>query len=284
MNKFHIGFGGHPLTGDDFEYIQFANRDAIAGSLSYLRGQTADDLVVLNGCNVSVVGSNYTYTDGYIWYNGEVYYVPAQPVPQAMVVGGDHVFSIVSTNNATGIDTYQNGTIVNTWEDRTAVILHNTSGSNVYNAQILFKYVISQIVDQAALFAKLSDLTPFAQKSIDTWHVIGAGGQPAYGSTWGAIAGKDSRFIKDDVGGVSVRLNATTTGVAPGGVIFVLPVGYRPVTQVTMIVHKYNVSALPVAYVGAIDTAGNVTIVDGTNSPFFQAPAGSYLCEIYFKI
>jgi microcystin-dependent protein len=62
---------------------------------------------------------------------------------------------------------------------------------------------------------------------LDTWHVIGAAGQPAYGSGYTAYAGFISpAFRKDPFG--RVHLRGLVNGYVASGAIFTLPVGYRP--------------------------------------------------------
>jgi hypothetical protein len=64
---------------------------------------------------------------------------------------------------------------------------------------------------------------------LDTWHVVGASGEPAYKNSWGtsgASTNSIAGFRKDPFG--KVMLRGAVKGGANATVVFTLPVGYRP--------------------------------------------------------
>lgn len=99
--------GGHPLTLNDLSFALLAQQDENKGSLSFLKGLCPSDVVVLSGCVITIAGPNFTHTDGYVWLNNEVFYVPANAVPRATNLTFE--FNIVETVDATGTKTYYGG-------------------------------------------------------------------------------------------------------------------------------------------------------------------------------
>jgi hypothetical protein len=66
-----------------------------------------------------------------------------------------------------------------------------------------------------------------ANITMDTWHIVGAAGEPAFQNSWASVAGFPTvAFRRFPDGTVAVR--GAVSGGTAGGVIFTLPVGYRP--------------------------------------------------------
>lgn len=62
-------------------FITSGNINFVADFITaYLGSYTTNDLIVLWGCNVSVIGSTYTITDGAIFYNKQIYKVTGSSV------------------------------------------------------------------------------------------------------------------------------------------------------------------------------------------------------------
>jgi len=64
--------------------------------------------------------------------------------------------------------------------------------------------------------------------NLDTWHLVGATGEPAFQSGWSNVSsqGHPLAFRKDPFG--KVMLRGVVSGGAVDSVIFTLPAGYRP--------------------------------------------------------
>jgi len=271
MDKLQIGNGGHPLLGDNIKFVQDAWRSGFSGLLRAFNSNTIDDSGKLYGCNIVIAGSNYTYTEGYAWLGDEIYYVPAQTTPQPLGVGGSaFVFSFQNQITLTG--QYQNTTTQNVHYSRYATILHNTSGVYEINSACTFEFVLADLLITTGKLTTPSALStaiaPLANKTIDTWHQVGAAGEPAYYAGWsdGASGAQGIRFKKNDIGTVSFVGSATAGGVATNSV-FNLPVGYRPQFDIVMPIMQYIAGATRTMYLMKITSAnGLVEIVDAINS------------------
>jgi microcystin-dependent protein len=79
--------------------------------------------------------------------------------------------------------------------------------------------------------------TPAAPLALDTWHLVGTAGEPAYNSLWKSYAGGFPLvgFTKDPFGRVQLKgLLGATGNIAAGTTIFTLPAGYWPQTSVLL--------------------------------------------------
>lgn len=62
-----------------------------------------------------------------------------------------------------------------------------------------------------------------------TWHVVATAGEPSYQNSWVEDQpALQCSFLIDDSGLVHLVMNAKRLGGGTGGVIFTLPVGFRP--------------------------------------------------------
>jgi hypothetical protein len=101
---------------------------------------------------------------------------------------------------------------------------------------------------------------------LDVWHTIGNAGEPAFGTGWGAQAGKSVQFRKDPFGKVMVRGAFRSTlswAFTPptNNVLFTLPVGYRPVIDWQFKILTIEPSG---ANSSALHVVGLVSAADGT--------------------
>jgi hypothetical protein len=101
---------------------------------------------------------------------------------------------------------------------------------------------------------------------MDTWHVIGAAGEPAFANSWVNDAGATTKFRKYPDGKVRIagRIRA---GTLPG-IAFTLPVGYRP-TQLNIFDALCNNGSTDLQGQLRIDTVGAVTITGGSGTNWF---------------
>lgn len=112
--------------------------------------------------------------------------------------------------------------------------------------------------------------------AIETWHVVGAGGQPPFLNSFSA-GGTAPRFQFEPIGGGRVRLSgAVNTGVVTGAntAMFTLPAGYRParnlnfVTQNNLAAYTLGSSSVQVTTAGDVQlvpagAAGKFVVLDG---------------------
>jgi hypothetical protein len=104
----------------------------------------------------------------------------------------------------------------------------------------------------------------------DTWHTVGAVGEPAFNSTYTAQS-EAVQFTKDPMGNVWMRGRCNRGGAATGTTVFTLPAGYRP---------SVNVDGVPIFGLGGvlgnalINTAGEVKFYFTTAANWFGLPTG----------
>lgn len=100
----------------------------------------------------------------------------------------------------------------------------------------------------------------------DSWHYVGAAGQPAFGSGWSNInASNDAVAFKflSELNMVIIKGLAHNTTAANSAACFVLPAAYRPLTQQQFTCIE-NPGASPVLKTVAIQTNGDVLIAGGS--------------------
>src|ERR1019366_2101359 len=73
MKKVNIATGGSPVIGDYTLQLQDAIADALKGITS------AYGNCIISGCVVALIsGTNYSVSEGWLMWNGEVFHLPAQ--------------------------------------------------------------------------------------------------------------------------------------------------------------------------------------------------------------
>jgi hypothetical protein len=87
--------GGHLLSLDDFRHIQEGFTEGIDGIVKSLipNGVTQ---CILSGCVITVNGSDYTVTGGYIYYNGEIF----QAMAGIGTTAGNDLYWVIDTTYA----------------------------------------------------------------------------------------------------------------------------------------------------------------------------------------
>lgn len=93
---------------------------------------------------------------------------------------------------------------------------------------------------------------------MDTWHVVGAAGEPAFQNSWVNFGGiyATLAFRKDPFG--KVKLRGTIKGGVNGTAVFTLPVGYRPPADIAVPVE--TMSGANTAYCSVSAANGQVVI------------------------
>ena len=115
---------------------------------------------------------------------------------------------------------------------------------------------------------------------MDTWHTVGAAGEPAFTAGFSATAGEIAvAFRKDPFGRVMVR--GKVTSPAAGGVVFTLPAGYRPPNNYARFNTEAEQAGLPYAGYTYVAANGNV-VVTPLNGSGATAPVAYALDVIEF--
>jgi hypothetical protein len=112
---------------------------------------------------------------------------------------------------------------------------------------------------------------------MDTWHVVGAAGEPVFANSWVNFGGANATlaFRKDPLG--KVKLRGTIKGGANGTAVFALPVGYRPPADVTFAVE--TMSGTNTAY-GSVSAATGQVVIGG--QPGITATTATWIDVIEF--
>ena len=136
------------------------------------------------------------------------------------------------------------------------------AGSPDTPAQVLAKLVT---VDGAGSSLDADTLDGLSN---DTWHVVGAAGEPAFQSSWTnyGFGQQTASFTKDATGVVHVRGGVKDGVVNPiNGVPFTLPAGYRPPSTVYFpLVTLDGANTLTPGFVGILSN-GEIRISVGDN-------------------
>lgn len=118
MNKLIIPNGGMPLFGDDFNFLDDAQRDALKGVL-YELALPYDGNLILGGCELTTSGPTTTISAGYVLIDWEVCYFPGTSFSSVLDPTGS--FSLDTSWDSDGLKTFANGASLNTYQIRRAV-------------------------------------------------------------------------------------------------------------------------------------------------------------------
>lgn len=242
MNKIDTSQVNDPLVQQPFlatslAFLQAATQEALNSLAIAMLGDSysASLVYVLFGCVNTGSGSNFSITAGAVFFNGEVYTVPAV---SGTLAGGNSLYSaVVVTNGAPDPTRFSDNSAHNVHNVRQWVIAQAASGSNAYTGWVYLSSVWQFVGTGAGTIA------PFQ----NGWSNQG-GGSTALRCR---LIGLQRLMIEGDIVG----------GTA--STIFTLPVGYRPVTNKTYRAiadsNSFVVITISTAGVVACDT-GSVTI------------------------
>ena len=134
------------------------------------------------------------------------------------------------TNNNNPGDTLATTVYVGAGTTITATIYHDCGAGILWQAPQLF-------IAKVGPGAKGDKGDPGGNSTVpmDPFHTVGAAGEPAFGSGWGALSGKTVTFRKDPLGKVMIRGALRSTAawdfVSLNNRLFTLPAGYWPATD-----------------------------------------------------
>lgn len=183
---------------------------------------TSTTVYILYGCVNSGSGSTYTISAGAVYYQGEIFFVPAASFTASI---GTAVASIVMTPVADSRHDpiwMTDGSTPNVHFERTIIISDAVSGSGV---------------------ADFVDIVPI--QSFDGIHIVGASGEPVFESGWINHTVADYgylQFTKDSLGYVCLQGAVKSGTLGSTNPIFHLPAGFRPLTQRIFLCAGFNIS------------------------------------------
>lgn len=210
MNKILFPNGGAPLYGDDFGFLDTAQRDAFKG-IAYEIAKLYNGNLILGGCEVSVAGANFTVAEGYVMIGYEVCYFPGFTGP---VAGGAYgYFSLSTTYDSGGQKVFANASTQQTWQVRRA-----TFTPNVLSGGALDTTEVKRLSDglEALISSKIISSTSFTM--INGWAKVTANNPTLYKHL------KNVTLIGDFTVG-TLASNSWTK-------ITTLPVGFRPIQRI----------------------------------------------------
>jgi len=252
MNKLIIPNGGMALHGDDFRFIDAANRDAFKGILfEFLKPY--DGNVVLGGCDFSVSGNVITITEGYIAIDYEVCYFPGGNfnVPPGNPATG--VYSLDTTFDPAGSEVFANATTQDTYQIRRAKFTVATTSGSFLDAP--------GVRLSSAIYAALSGFIASTQSFVMQ-------------SSWAKATGLNAPFLYKQNRFVSLVGDFTPGTIVENAatLITVLPAAFRPVKNVRTIVAAQT-SVPSIKY-------GNILIEVFTNGQVYAMATSSDTWDI----
>ncbi len=179
MNRLKTDFTGLkvPFNWDDLAWMQSGIKQALEGFMKTFLINNDDGYPIngfkLSGADVTVVGNNYTTTQGWIVLHGEVCYVPGNSVIKQ---GGHGVYyeiaeTVDSVGNKMAYDAANTPVNVSLYEQRTAILVSKSySITGIEYSGRYFSEIISEIVGMKELNSVLSGLYKSYQPTVGTDH------------------------------------------------------------------------------------------------------------------
>lgn len=129
MNRLIMFPGGNPLKNDDFDFLQQSSLDCFKAILSAFARNNAG-YYILSGCGITVTANpqtdTYTIDEGYVSYDREPIYCPAQTVT---VPTGNTLEAVIETTYVpSGDKVYANGITRQTHAVRTLKVIDSANG------------------------------------------------------------------------------------------------------------------------------------------------------------
>jgi len=245
MNKLDTSNnGGMPIELDDLEWLDDGYRDAWIGLMSQF-GITPETSFILSGCVVTISGSIYTTTAGYICLNGEILKVDAHSVNVSLTHTAKWI--VEETYDAAGNEQFFDATTQDTYQKRRGkladTVIADPVDYMVYNAPYLKDVIMGWFP---------------ADPVEEDWHYVGSGSpEPDFENSWGNVGGNfpNARFKKDVNGWVHFQIYIT--GGADGAVAFTLSSEYLPADG--SILYPACLFDKSSGYLGISGSSGNVT-------------------------
>ena len=223
-----------PFTGPSLQFIEDSYKE-ILNALARQGIIDSTKVTVLFGCINSTPGTTtFTLTAGALYYNGEIYLVPAATLTTA----GNVVVANLLDTNTLGNQTFSDGIARTTSHDRTAVFALGVSGSGTLTGA-----------------TTASDFTNF--ELLNTWRsytpTLSAddGASPVVGGFTGTALGKyyfDGSTIKVKMSVTAVAILATVVNLN-----FTMPL--TPLTPAGTPISPYNAEGFNIAKRGDISNS-----------------------------
>lgn len=204
--------GGLELFINDVQYIYNSLREGLLGSCSWMKQIT--DPVIISGIVVTEGGGLYSHTEGWIYYNSDLYYVAAV-AGQPLAGGTNYIVEFASKNLPGGLRLCEDNSPAEVWVEDFARIKRGSAGTLLNDCLRYNEALITALTEGA-------------------WITIGSGGgAPAYSTGWfGTLKFKLNRFGELEFFGNAENLNLNVGNEQ----VAILPVGYRPSIDMELVV------------------------------------------------
>lgn len=271
MKRLNLFTGFHKYTLADLEHAQEAREELMSGlGLAFTDDAINNKSFILWGCEEWINPSPFMrhIDEGYVFLNGELYYVP--PFAQA-INGGVAILEIDSTYRADNPIIYGSGA-KDVHEIRIAKPDVVPGGSIPAGA-----YVLGWMPDASAL---LLNKMKVKSGSDIAWRYVGDIGNPAQNTDYPNHSSNTStdqnvRFRKDISGQVTITGiidldHWTTVGATPGNTtenLFFLPAGYRPDNEIVRTTMHIEANGYGILISVRVDAGGGV---------FLEQPVQTY--------
>ncbi|MCX6232607.1 MAG: hypothetical protein NTZ33_13810 [Bacteroidetes bacterium] len=235
MNKLITTDNGKlPIVLDDFRFLDTAVRDAFKGLVSAF-GIAATDSFKISGCVVTIVGTTYNWTEGYLCLGGEILFVPAgSVVTPAVWPAGEFLEWIVDINyDIAGNKLFYDASSHDTYQIRTAklafgAVVQDLLGNYIYmphNAEYIQTKILKLLSSTEILAAiDTADLFDKLRVSEEDWVDVAV-----FLNDWTQHgAPNENAGYKKDVFGMVHFRGAIDKGASNTNHLFTLPAKYRP--------------------------------------------------------
>jgi hypothetical protein len=258
---FTLPVGYRPIAADTSLPIAMAGG---TGSFSVNSSGT----VALGGWSGAVNGSTFTYFDGAEFDTETVTAMPTGPAGATGAIGGQGLTRLIGDGTSTSFTFAHNFNQVNV----NVVVYRTASPYDEIDCDIEHTDANTVTVrtfptvpagNEYTVAVSAAGTNTLAAVTMDSWHTIGGGGEPAFTNGWVNYSASepDAGFRKYPDGRVRLKGIVKNGTVGANTPFFTLPAGYRPPTGA----RRYVVHSLTNYAEVEINTSGNVYATTGSN-------------------
>ena len=259
LNTSTIGLSssiGFPPKQGTWDFLQFAHQETTAATIQAMIGSaySANTIYVLWGCTSSASGGNTTIAPGAVFYNGEVFLLPASPPNTFPTPVSPNVIvaNMVTTPYGTNADPVQlagaGAPIVECHNIRTIEFTTGLSGSGMFASQTSGGTATGTVNDYASIIP--------CNRSFTTNGIVYGliGGYPTIGSS--SFGYKISDYNEVHLSGII----SGTTDVGGTGLMTMCTLPYPPLEENSFYAYVAQPGGTSAMQLINIDTGGNVII------------------------
>lgn len=189
---------------------------------------------VLQGCEITTVGTTTTVTAGIVYYDGEVFEFPQQSFTGTV----NSRRLVVDQSAPKGTRTYLNGQTHVVHQYRTMTLAIDPNGSTANPDPLNLLFFTQQSNGSYRLDKQLVERLSAQQlkhRFLEDWNIVGNSGQPGFQNNWqqsgvgGGQPAAPPAFRKNVFDLVTLKGKVSNANYGSGtATVFTLPAGYRP--------------------------------------------------------